>query len=125
MAAERIDPAEAQSRLDAGEWKIVDVRSVPEFEAGHPAGAYNVPFMHKRGRGLVANSDFARVMGDRFARDDKLILSCRSGARSLRATEALLAEGFSAVVDMRGGFAGEVDRAGTVTCAGWQPRNLP
>ena len=106
-------------------WTYVDVRSIPEFDAGHPQGAYNVPLMHATSRGLVANPDFLSVMSARFAKDQPIILGCRAGGRSYQAAVALMREGFTRVVDMRGGFAGEFTRQGVEVCAGWQPRRLP
>lgn len=38
----RISPQEASQKLAEG-WTYVDVRTVEEFEAGHPPGAVNVP----------------------------------------------------------------------------------
>ncbi|ACY17986.1 rhodanese-like domain-containing protein [Haliangium ochraceum] len=124
MAIQRITPDEAASLLEQG-YTYVDVRSEPEFAEGHPEGAYNVPFMHREARSMVPNADFARVMHANFAKDAKLVLGCRSGARSLRAAETLSAQGYTEVIDMRGGFAGEANRTGEIVCEGWQSRGLP
>ena len=124
MSVERIKPAEAAERMSQG-WTYVDVRSVEEVAAGHPEGAYNVPFMNKGPRGLSANRDFVEVMSRRFDKDARIILGCKSGGRSLAAAKALVAAGFSQVVDMRGGFSSEVAPSGAVTCAGWQAESLP
>lgn len=125
MAIRRVTPDEAAALLQDG-WKYVDVRSIPEFEQGHPEGAYNVPFMHAGSGGMAANPDFVAVMRRRFAADERIVVGCKSGGRSLRAATALLDEGFSNVVDMRGGFGGEVDPAsGQVACEGWKSRGLP
>lgn len=40
--------------------------------------------------------------------------------RSLRACEALAAEGYSSLVNMRGGFSGARDKAGNVQQVGWE-----
>jgi rhodanese-related sulfurtransferase len=126
MAIKRVTPDEARELLDEG-WIYVDVRSIPEFEQGHPAGAYNVPLMHAEpGRGMIPNPEFVSVIERAFDKADKLVLGCRSGQRSLRAAEQLAQLGFTNLVDMRGGFGGEVDRAtGQTTCEGWQARGLP
>ncbi len=109
MSIKRITPDEAAELLGQG-WTYVDVRSVPEFDQGHPEGAYNVPFLHRAGQGMVPNPDFMKVMQAAFPKDAKLVVGCRSGARSLRAAEALIAQGYANVIDMRGGFAGEARR---------------
>ncbi len=117
MAIKRVNPAEAAELMSQG-WTLVDVRSIPEFEAGHPSGAYNVPLLHKTSAGLVPNPEFLQVMQTRFDAAEKLILSCRSGKRSLRAAGQLQQAGFEQVIDMQGGFLGDA------ACEGWQPRGL-
>ena len=126
MEIKRVTPEEAHELLDKG-WVYVDVRSIPEFEEGHPAGAYNVPLLHAApGRGMAPNEEFMAVMERAFDKSDKLVLGCRSGQRSLRAAEQLAERGFTDLVDMRGGFAGEIDRAtGRPVCEGWKSRGLP
>jgi rhodanese-related sulfurtransferase len=124
MSIKRITPDEAAELLNQG-WTYVDVRSVPEFVQGHPEGAYNVPFLHRAGQGMVPNPDFLKVMQAAFPKGTKLVVGCRSGARSLRAAEALVAQGYANVVDMRGGFAGELDASNRISCDGWQQRGLP
>jgi rhodanese-related sulfurtransferase len=125
MATTRVTPDEAAKLLEQG-WKYIDVRSIPEFEGGHPAGAYNVPINHRGPSGMSPNPDFLEVMEASFSKtQDRLVLGCRSGQRSLRAAEVLSAAGFEHVVDMRGGFEGERDAKGNVSCAGWQARALP
>ena len=124
MTVQRITPDQATQYMEEG-WIYLDVRSVPEFEAGHPRGAYNVPFMHHDGRRFTANHDFLAVVSRRFAKDEPIILGCRSAGRSLQAAKILAIAGFTRVVDMRGGYAGEADPGGKVICEGWQPRNLP
>ena len=82
------------------------MRSVPEFEAGHPTGAFNVPLMHMGPGGMSPNPDFMAVVQKSFPTDAKLVLGCKGGGRSLRAAEMLQAAGFTAVVDQRAGFEG-------------------
>lgn len=124
MPVKRVDPSEAAELIAQG-WTFVDVRSVPEFEAGHPTGAYNCPLLHKGPAGMAPNPEFKAVALRVFAREQKLVIGCRSGQRSLRAAELLLGEGFEHVVDMRGGFAGERHPDGSVACEGWHSRGLP
>ena len=59
MAYETTNPAGAKSKLDSGEgWVYLDVRSAPEFEAGHAPGSYNIPLLHKGARGMEPNAEF-------------------------------------------------------------------
>jgi rhodanese-related sulfurtransferase len=105
MPVRRITPDEA-SRLLAEGWKLIDVRSIPEFEQSHPAGAYNVPLVHRGPAGNTPNREFLDVMTSCFGKGDALVMSCRTGQRSLRAAEVLAEAGYTSVVDMRGGIAG-------------------
>lgn len=124
MPVQRINPDEAATLLSQG-WKYVDVRSVPEFEQGHPQGAYNVPLMHQSGGVMTPNPEFAAVFAHSFGKDEQIVVGCRSGARSLRAAELLHSHGYQAVVDMRGGWVGEAGPGGAMACPGWQARGLP
>lgn len=123
MSVKRVDPAEAAELVAAG-WSYVDVRSTEEFEAGHPAGAYNIPLMHRTARGMTPNPDFAAVVEGTFATDARLLVGCRSGARSLRAATQMVELGYGSVIDVRGGFDGERTPAGHVTVEGWAGRGL-
>jgi rhodanese-related sulfurtransferase len=125
MSVKRIAPKEALELMHTG-WTYVDVRSVPEYEAGHPAGAYNIPLMHfVPGRGMSPNPEFAAVFGKHFAKDAKVIVGCKTAGRSLRAAEMLASSGWTSVVDMRGGFEGERDMTGASIVAGWRESGLP
>lgn len=122
---DRISPREALRRMNEARWIYVDVRSVPEFELGHPASAYNVPLMHMVAGGMEPNPDFLSVMSSWFAKDAPLILGCKSGQRSLRAAELLTSAGFTNVVDQRAGWAGARDAFGRLVEPGWDAEGLP
>ena len=127
MEIKRIAPEEAKQLLDSNQGHVyLDVRSTPEFDAGHVPGAKNVPLLEPDPSGRMApNPRFLEVVEKNFARDAKLITGCMKGGRSLKAAEVLQQAGFSNVVDMRGGFGGETDQFGRVTFPGWAPRGLP
>src|ERR1700691_3848688 len=110
----RVSPTEASAKLAEG-WTYVDVRSTQECEAGHPAGALNVPISHQTG----PNPDFGRVMNAAFGKDAKIIVGCKAGARSLRAAQALVADGFTSVVDQRAGWDGARSPSGELVEPGW------
>ena len=119
MTIKQITVQQAQQQQSSGA-TYLDVRSIPEFEQGHPTGAYNVPIAHLvPGRGMAPNPAFAEIVGKRFAKDDKIVCGCRSGGRSLRAAEMLASLGYTQVIDMAGGWEGE----GSI--AGWRPSGLP
>jgi rhodanese-related sulfurtransferase len=103
----------------------VDVRSEPEYAAGHPTGSLNVPVMHAGPGGMAPNPDFLAVMQANFAKDAKLILGCRSGQRSMRAAEMLIGAGFTDVIDQKAGFEGARSPFGEVIEQGWNQAGLP
>ena len=117
MSIKRVTPVQAAQMMEQG-WTFVDVRSVPEFELGHPSGAYNVPLLRRTAAGLAPNGDFLAVVTASFDKDHRLILGCKSGKRSMRAAAQLVAAGYDEVTDMEGGFLGDGK------CAGWRDEGL-
>lgn len=121
----RHSPSDSNKLITGDGYIHVDVRTEAEYDAGHPAGALNVPFMLAGPSGMSPNPDFVKVMSALFPKDAKLVLGCRSGARSLRAAEMLSAQGFTSVVDQRAGFEGPRDPAGRPIEPGWKAAGLP
>ena len=83
MPINEVTVTNAQATQAAGT-TYVDVRSTQEFEAGHPAGAVNVPLLEPdedTGQ-MMPNPDFVRVMQANFAPDTPLLLGCKTGGRS-------------------------------------------
>jgi rhodanese-related sulfurtransferase len=120
----RVSPPEAADLLKQG-WRYVDVRSIPEFDDGHPQGAANVPLLHMKGGRMAPNPDFQRVMEANFPKDSQLVIGCKAGGRSAQAAALLEACGYTSVVDMRGGFHGERDPMGRANTPGWLEAGLP
>ena len=73
---------------------IIDVREVPEFEAGHIKGALNIPLSTLRQR------------LDEIPRDRPVYLHCRSSQRSYYACCVLQGHGFDQVFNISGSFLG-------------------
>ncbi len=121
----RVSAPEAKELLDQQGYLYLDVRSEPEYEAGHPAGAHNVPLMQAGPAGMQPNPDFLRVVEALYPKDAKLIMGCRSGQRSMRAAEMMQAAGFGDLVDLRPGFDGARDPFGSIVEAGWSALGLP
>ena len=122
-----ISPQEAYDLMKSDpEYIYLDVRSVPEFEAGHPEGAVNIPLLHfDPNRGMSPNQDFAAVVEAVIAKDAKLVVGCKSGGRSANACQVMSQMGYSNVANVRGGFGGQVDNFGRVVEAGWSMLGLP
>ena len=122
--AKQVTVQEAAELMKQG-YRYLDVRSVPEFEAGHPEGALNIPLLNAQGGRMVPNPDFQTVVQGNLARDEKLLVGCKMGGRSSQAAAILEAVGYSNVSNVRGGYSGERDMYGKVTAAGWSDSGLP
>jgi rhodanese-related sulfurtransferase len=123
VAIRSVSPEEAAALLAAG-YVYVDVRSEPEFEAGHVPGALNVPLLHAGSGGLTPNPDFLSVMQQAFGAGEKLIIGCKAGGRSKKAADQLAQAGFSELADMSAGWDGSRDAFGRVV-PGWSEQGLP
>jgi rhodanese-related sulfurtransferase len=118
-----VNPEEAAELLKQGH-VYVDVRSEPEFEAGHPEGALNVPLLNAGAVGLVPNPEFLTVMERAFGKDEPLVIGCKAGGRSKRAVEMLAKAGFSQLFDQVAGFDAGKDAFGRAL-PGWSRTALP
>lgn len=110
---------EAYKRQQSGD-PYVDVRSVPEFDQARPAGASNVPWLHRGAFGMRHNAEFLAVMRANFELETPLLIGCQAGVRSLQACEALQNAGFTNVTNVLGGFGGSA--SGDI---GWVQAKLP
>jgi rhodanese-related sulfurtransferase len=101
----------------------LDVRSVPEFQQGHPEGAFNIPLLHfdPQTRQMKPNPEFVSVVKANFAPDAKLVIGCQMGGRSQQACEVLSTAGFEDVANVLGGYGG----APQMGHAGWVQAGLP
>jgi arsenate reductase len=122
MAIRQVVPAEAACELTAEPSAVyLDVRTPEEFDAGHPAGARNVPvlLMDPASRRPRPNADFVAVVLRHLAPGTKLLVGCQSGMRSQRACELLADAGYTDLASVQGGFGGTDDTAG------WKDSGLP
>lgn len=122
-----IMPKEAAKLMDEEGYVYIDVRSIPEFTAGHPAPAVNIPLLHadmNTGQ-MIPNPDFLKVVEAHYPKDTKMVMGCRSGQRSAHAAQQLAQAGYTTVVNMRCGFAGEMNQFGQIANPGWQALGLP
>ena len=104
----------------------LDVRTAPEFEAGHPAGARHAPVMFFGTDGQARpNPDFVTDVEALVGHDTKLLVGCQAGGRSQRACELLRDAGFTDVTNVRGGFGGARDQTGRTVIPGWRDTGLP
>ncbi|MFO1463153.1 MAG: rhodanese-like domain-containing protein [bacterium] len=126
MPIQQINPEAAKQILDEDSQAIyVDVRSIPEFAAGHPIRAVNIPIMHKGGYGMEPNGDFLKVAEAVLPKDRKLIVGCLAGGRSQKACELLEQRGFSILYNVYGGFGGGRNPETGEPQLGWKDLGLP
>ena len=127
MEIPEVTPTEAHEVLRRHPDAVyLDVRTEPEFEAGHPAGARNVPVLlvDPATREPRPNPDFVATVERHVARGTKILVGCQSGMRSLRACEILRAAGYTDVTNVGGGFGGARDAMGRMV-PGWRDAGLP
>lgn len=86
--------------LKSGACALIDVREPNEFEAGHAAGAVNLPL-----------SSFDP---EELPRDKPVVLICRSGARSLTALNRAREAGFADIRHFRRGTIGWANAGGEI-----------
>jgi rhodanese-related sulfurtransferase len=105
----------------------LDVRTVPEFDAGHPPAALNIPVVvpNPALRKMVPNPDFLPTVEAILPKDAKIIVGCMSGGRSQVAAEVLEDAGYQHVANLQGGFGGARDQMGRLLVPGWQDHGLP
>ncbi len=125
--AETTPPEAHDVLLTHREAIYLDVRTVEEFAAGHPAGARNVPVMvfDPATRQPRPNPEFVAAVERTAPRSAKLLVGCQSGMRSQRACELLAEVGFTDLTNVRGGFGGLRDQMGRVVVPGWRDAGLP
>lgn len=93
---EEVTPQEGQRRVQQGA-VLLDVREPNEYTEVHAQGAQLMPL-----------STFTDQYGD-LAKDREIVVICRSGARSARAAQFLIEQGYSAVNLQGGTLAWEQD----------------
>jgi len=86
---------------------VVDVREPYEFDAMHIAGSMNVP------RGILESAcewDYEETEPELVrARDREVVVVCRSGYRSVLATNSMLLLGYTDVASLKTGLRGWKD----------------
>ena len=126
MAVKQLTPQQAHALMQQDATIIyLDVRTEPEFTAGHPQKGVNIPafFFQAPGR-PTPNPDFLKVTEAVIPKDATIIVGCQAGGRSQRAAEQLTQAGYTNVSNMMGGFGGGQDQTGNAI-AGWKDAGLP
>jgi rhodanese-related sulfurtransferase len=127
MAIKQITPPQAHDLMSKDATVIyLDVRTVPEFTAGHPQRGINTPviFFNQTTGQPAPNPDFLKVVEANIPKDATVIVGCQAGGRSQRAAEMMAQAGYANVSNMQGGFGGGQDQMGRAV-AGWRDSGLP
>ena len=122
MTIKHVTVQQARAQQASGA-TYIDVRSIPEFQQGHPEGAFNVPLMHAdpATRQMRPNPEFLDVVRASFPADAKLVIGCQMGGRSQKAAEILANAGYQDVANVLGGYGGAPHMGHT----GWVQAGLP
>ncbi|KAL4187180.1 hypothetical protein AMTRI_Chr09g37820 [Amborella trichopoda] len=103
-----VDVHRAKNLLASG-WRYLDVRTKEEFSEGHLENSLNVPYLFNSLQGREKNKQFVEQVKALCCKDDDIIVGCRSGVRSLSASEDLINAGFKHVRNMGGGYLAWVE----------------
>jgi len=122
MTIKHVTVQRAQQQQASGA-TYLDVRSIPEFQQGHPPGAVNIPLLHldpQTGQ-MSPNPEFLAVVKATFPLETPLVVGCKMGGRSQHACELLSTAGFQDVANVLGGWGGAPQMGHT----GWVEAGLP
>ncbi|KAF5184945.1 Thiosulfate sulfurtransferase [Thalictrum thalictroides] len=110
-AVETIDVHQAKDLIYDSGYTYIDVRTTEEFNKGHVdvKNILNIPYMFSTPEGRVINPRFLEQVISACSKEDKLIVGCQSGVRSLHASVVLLEAEFKHIKNMGGGYAAWVE----------------
>ncbi len=109
LSADRqLAPQRVRELLESSDgYRYLDVRTISEFRKGHIPGACNIPVAHIANPELAnwsVNGQFLAVARANFPLDSPLIVGCRSGRRSVVATQIMIEAGHSRVYNLSGNW---------------------
>ena len=93
-----LNPKDAERKIKAGKFTVIDVRTPEEFAEGHIAGGVNIN---------ISAPDFSQKI-ESLDKGKEYLVYCRSGGRASRAKEILESAGFGNVYNLTGGITGWV-----------------
>ncbi|KAI4325787.1 hypothetical protein MLD38_031154 [Melastoma candidum] len=107
-----VDVIHAKDLVASSGHRYLDVRTEAEFNTAHPdAGeVLNIPYMFITPEGRVKNPQFLEQVSSAYRPDDKIVVGCRSGVRSLAAAGDLLNAGYKHVYNVGGGHLAWVEK---------------
>jgi rhodanese-related sulfurtransferase len=90
-----VSPETAARKIKNRNVTVLDVRTVAEFKEGHLQRSVNID--------VLDSASFVRQIA-LLPRNKTYVVYCRSGKRSLKAAEIMQQQGFSKVLNMKGGI---------------------
>ena len=90
---QQITQEEAKQRMDGQEVIVLDVREQEEYDSGHILGAVLLPV------GTINEETAAGVIPEK---DSEVLVYCRSGNRSKKASETLAGLGYTQIYEFGG-----------------------
>ncbi|WP_299202137.1 rhodanese-like domain-containing protein [Brumimicrobium sp.] len=93
---ESVSNEKFQEAIETGEYILIDVRTVAEYEAGHIEGA----------KLLDINSDYFDETLSNMPKNQKFLVYCASGNRSKAAMDKMKLSGFTHVLELNNGYQG-------------------
>ncbi len=102
--SDRLQPADFQKALASGEYTLLDIRTIEEYNEGHLKDAIQKDF--------YLTDSFTQYLQS-LDKNKKYLIYCRSGNRSGKALTQMKGMGFTNVADLEGGIGA------------WTAANLP
>ena len=90
-----VNAADFKTAVESGKYKLIDIRTLDEYNSGHIKGADQIDFYQ-----TGAFSDYL----DTLDKNQKYIIYCRSGNRTGQALNIMAQKGFKYVSDLSGGI---------------------
>lgn len=104
VTSDRLKPADFQKALTSGEYTLLDIRTIQEYNEGHLKDAIQKDF--------YLTDSFTQYLQS-LDKNKKYLIYCRSGNRSGKALAQMKDMGFTNVADLEGGIGA------------WTAANLP
>ncbi len=89
-----LDATTSEKKMNQPEVQLVDVRTPKEFSQGHLENAVNIDFLADDFDAITANLD----------KEKPVMVYCKSGGRSAKASARLKELGFKTITDLDGGI---------------------
>jgi len=92
---QHVSPSDFNAALASGKYKLIDVRTLQEYNAGHIKGASQADYYQTK--------DFYAYL-DNLNKNGNYLIYCRTGHRSEAVLQIMQEKGFTSVSDLDGGY---------------------